>query len=55
MVAYSDFYKLMSLKKKQNIDTIDDYWHLCDIDCISDVDDLKVEISAVPGFLEKIL
>lgn len=55
MVAYSDFYKLMSLKKKQNIDTIDDYWYLCDIDCISDVDDLKVEISAVPGFLEKIL
>lgn len=55
MVAYSDFFKIMNIRKKQNIANVDDYYYLCSIDCISDTDDLIAEISAVPAFLEKIL
>lgn len=55
VVAYSDFFKLMSIRKKENIATVDDYYYLCSVDNIHNVDDLIMEISIVPAFLEKIL
>lgn len=55
LVAYSDFFKLMSIRKKENIATVDDYYYLCSIDNIHNIDDLIMEVFIVPAFLEKIL
>ena len=55
VVAYSDLFKLISYRKKENMATMDDYYYLKNIDNISNIDDLMSEIVAYPDFLEEIL
>lgn len=55
MIAYCDFVKIMSYKKRQNVATLDDYYYLCSMDNIETSEDLLTEISVIPAFLEEIL
>jgi hypothetical protein len=55
LVIYSDFYKMLIEKRNQNKLNKEDYFYLQELDEVSNVDDIIIEISAVPSFLEQML